>query len=166
MLSLALVVTLGGIAKASYDSIMDWTTTALNPDLFVTASQSLTERNFRFPPALGDELAKIEGIDEVQRVPSASTTRRAHDDRGGGEIDGRPRQEPRSRPPEIYELAPGEGLISPTTSRAAGPHYGDSIELATPTGATAPVGPWWTGPTGGRDSDGPCQPHPRVATTR
>ena len=70
MLSLALVITLGGIATASFDSIMDWTKTALNPDLFVTTGQSLTERHFRFHPALGDELAQIEGIDRVQRVRS------------------------------------------------------------------------------------------------
>jgi len=78
MLSLALVVTLGGIAKASYDSIMDWTTTALNPDLFVTASQSLTERNFRFPPSLGDELEQVEASTKCSACGATAWTTRAH----------------------------------------------------------------------------------------
>jgi len=140
MLSLALVITLGGIAKASYDSIMDWTTTALNPDLFVTASQSLTERNFRFPPSLGDELAKIEGIDEVQRVRShriiykgAPVMLVAVEARSMGD---RARRPPVEGPPEMYELAAeGKGVIlSDNFAALQGLHYGDAIELATPTG--------------------------------
>jgi putative ABC transport system permease protein len=43
MLSLALVVGLGGLAAASYDSIVSWVTSALNPDL-VTSSPTLTNR--------------------------------------------------------------------------------------------------------------------------
>src|SRR5262249_45121243 len=34
MLSLALVISLGGLARASYDSLEDWMRIALNPDLF------------------------------------------------------------------------------------------------------------------------------------
>ena len=45
----------------------------LPPDWPVAASQSLTERNFRFPPSLGDELRKIEGVAEIQRVRSHRT---------------------------------------------------------------------------------------------
>jgi len=140
MLSLALVVTLGGIAKASYDSIMDWTTTALNPDLFVTASQSLTERNFRFPPALGDALASIEGVDEVQRVRSHRI-----DYKGtpvmivaveAKSLGDRARRPPVEGPPEMYEMAAqGKGVIlSDNFAALRGLHYGDSIDLATPTG--------------------------------
>jgi len=140
MLSLALVVTLGGIAKASYDSIMDWTTTALNPDLFVTASQSLTEKNFRFPPAIGDELAKIEGIDEVQRVRSHRINYKgtpvmivAVEAKSMGD---RARRPPVEGPPEMYEMAAeGKGVIlSDNFAALQNLHYGDTIELATPTG--------------------------------
>ena len=143
MLSLALVVTLGGIAKASYDSIMDWTTTALNPDLFVTASQSLSERNFRFPPALGDALASIEGIDEVQRVRSHRINYKgtpvmivAVDAKSLGD---RARRPPVEGPPEMYELAAeGKGVIlSDNFARLQDLHYGDTMELATPTGVHA-----------------------------
>jgi putative ABC transport system permease protein len=146
MLSLALVVTLGGIAKASYDSIMDWTTTALNPDLFVTASQSLTERNFRFPSSLGDELVKIEGIDEVQRVRSHRTVYKgrpvmivAVEARSMGD---RARRPPVEGPPEMYEMAAqGKGVIlSDNFARLQDLHYGGSIELATPSGVhTVPI---------------------------
>ena len=50
---------------------MDWTTTALNPDLFVTTSQSLTRTQFQVRAAtLGGELENIDGVDEIQRVRS------------------------------------------------------------------------------------------------
>jgi len=56
MLSLALVISLAGIARASYDSLKSWLDVALNPDLFVTTSESITSRSFVFPAAIGDEL--------------------------------------------------------------------------------------------------------------
>lgn len=71
MLSLALVVALGGLTRASYDSISKWLTIALNPDLFVSPSESLTVRSFRFPAAMGDQLRAIPGIAEVQSVRDA-----------------------------------------------------------------------------------------------
>ena len=140
MLSLALVVSLGGIATASYTSIMDWTTTALNPDLFVTTSQSLTERNFRFPPALGDELATIDGVEEVQRVRSHRIVYKgmpvmlvAVEAKSLGD---RARRPPVEGPPEMYELAAqGKGVIlSDNFARLQGLHYGDTMDLATPSG--------------------------------
>ena len=140
MLSLALVVSLGGIATASYNSIMNWTTTALNPDLFVTASQSLTERNFRFPAALGGQLEKIEGVDVVQRVRSHRINYRgtpvmlvAVEARSLAE---RARRPPVEGPPEMYELAAeGKGVIlSDNFARLRNLHYRDVMELATPTG--------------------------------
>ncbi|MBZ5610696.1 MAG: ABC transporter permease [Acidobacteriia bacterium] len=71
MLSLALVVALGGLTRASYDSILTWLNVALNPDLFVTPSESLTARDFRFPEAMVDQLRAIPGIAEVQGVRDA-----------------------------------------------------------------------------------------------
>src|SRR4029077_3168983 len=41
MLSLALVVAFAGMARASYDSIVDWMNTTLNPDLFIMPSHSI-----------------------------------------------------------------------------------------------------------------------------
>ena len=71
MLSLALVIGLAGIARGSYARISDWMNTALNPDLFVTSSPSLTERTYKFPDAMTAELEAIPGIAEVQRQRTA-----------------------------------------------------------------------------------------------
>lgn len=68
MLALALVIGLGGVAKASYASILDWMTAALNPDLFVGASEQIAERSFRFPAHIGDEMRRMDFIEEVQMV--------------------------------------------------------------------------------------------------
>jgi len=71
MLSLALVIALGGLTRASYDSIFTWLKVALNPDLFVSPSESLTSRSFHFPESMGDQLRAIPGIAEVQAVRDA-----------------------------------------------------------------------------------------------
>ena len=85
MLSLALVVAFAGMARASYDSIIDWMETALNPDLFVMPSQSIVVRTIRFPATMGPELAAIAGRrarpDGARRAHRVS--RDAGDGRGG-----------------------------------------------------------------------------------
>jgi putative ABC transport system permease protein len=71
MLSLALVVAFAGMARASYDSIIDWMNTALNPDLFVLPSQNVVIRTYRFPAAMGKELSEVPGVSRVQMVRDA-----------------------------------------------------------------------------------------------
>ena len=68
MLSLALVIAFAGMARASYDSILDWMNTALNPDLFVMPSENIVVRTYRFPHTMGAELAGIAGVSRVQMV--------------------------------------------------------------------------------------------------
>ncbi len=68
MLSLALVMGHGGIAAASLESIDEWVTHTLDPDLFVTASETLSQRDYHFQPAVGEELEKLPGIREIQAV--------------------------------------------------------------------------------------------------
>ncbi|MGJ5813570.1 FtsX-like permease family protein [Paludibaculum fermentans] len=70
-LSVALVIGLGGVSKASYETILNWADAALNPDLFVSSSQGITQRSFRFPASLGEEIRVVEGIDEIQAVRTA-----------------------------------------------------------------------------------------------
>ncbi|MGH9558735.1 MAG: ABC transporter permease [Bryobacteraceae bacterium] len=70
MLALALVISLGGLARSSYNAIADWMRIALNPDLFVTTTEDLTNGSFVFPASLGDGLKKIDGVGEVQPVRS------------------------------------------------------------------------------------------------
>jgi putative ABC transport system permease protein len=71
MLSLGLVVAFAGMARGSYDSIRGWMETALNPDLFVTPSQSIVIRTIRFPKAMHAELAAVPGVERVQSVRDA-----------------------------------------------------------------------------------------------
>ena len=71
MLSLALVIAFAGMARASYDSIIDWMQTALNPDLFVMPSENVVVRTIRFPPEMGPEIQAIEGVERVQMVRDA-----------------------------------------------------------------------------------------------
>src|SRR5438045_6938008 len=70
MLSLALVVAFAGLARGSYDSIMDWLNTSLNADLFVMPSPRLELRTTRFPPSMADEIAAVPGVGRVQRYRS------------------------------------------------------------------------------------------------
>jgi putative ABC transport system permease protein len=71
MLSVALVVAFAGMARASYRSITEWLDTALNPDLFVMPSQSITMRTIRFPGMMASELEQIPGVRRVQPVRQA-----------------------------------------------------------------------------------------------
>jgi putative ABC transport system permease protein len=71
MLSLALVVAFAGMARASYDSIIDWMNATLNPDLFVIPSQDIVIRTLRFPAEMKSELTAIEGVARVQPVRNA-----------------------------------------------------------------------------------------------
>jgi putative ABC transport system permease protein len=71
MLSLALVVAFAGMARSSYDSIIDWMETALNPDLFILPSQSIVDRTIRFPPTIAPEVEAIPGVERVQMVRDA-----------------------------------------------------------------------------------------------
>jgi putative ABC transport system permease protein len=71
MLSLALVVAFGGMARASYESITDWMNAALNPDLFVIPSQNLVIRTMRFPKEMAAQIAAVPGVERVQMVRDA-----------------------------------------------------------------------------------------------
>jgi len=71
MLSLALVIGQGGVARASFDSIAEWIDSTLNPDLFVSASETLAARDFHFPAAMYADLKKIPGIADIQPIRTA-----------------------------------------------------------------------------------------------
>lgn len=70
-LSIALVISLGGMARASYQSIDEWMRISLNPDMFLTPSQNVTDRNFRFPGSFADQVREIPGIRQIQPVRNA-----------------------------------------------------------------------------------------------
>ena len=68
MLSVALVIGLAGTARASYGSIVQWMATAFNPDFFVSPTEKITERSYRFPPSIGEQIRALPGVAEVQFV--------------------------------------------------------------------------------------------------
>ncbi len=141
MLSLALVISLGGLARSSYNAIADWMRIALNPDLFVTTAETVTARSFVFPPSLGDGLRKIDGVDEVQLVRSvrvlvkntpvmivavdiAAVARRTRIPALEGNTD------------EMYRLAAeGKGVVaSENFARLHDAKLGDVLEIPAPRG--------------------------------
>ena len=74
MLSLALILAFGGMARASYRSIVDWMDTSLNADLFVMPSQRIDVRTTRFPAAMAPEIAKVPGVARVQMFRNGRIT--------------------------------------------------------------------------------------------
>jgi putative ABC transport system permease protein len=140
MLSLALVISLGGLAKASYMSIRHWIDIALNPDFFVTASEKVTRRDFLLPAGVEQELADVSGVEEVQPVRSGRIL-----------VDGRPvmivaadmeKIARRTMLPataggdDAYAVAArGEGLlISDNLALLRGYKLGQVLDIPTPSG--------------------------------
>ena len=141
MLSLALVVGLAGSALGAYADISAWMSTALNPDLFVTSSESLTAREYRFPASMGDELEHVPQVEQVQRLRSTRI-----------ELDGEqvlllvvetrkladrsPRIVLQGDPTSMYErVARGEAVLASENYAALrGQHVGDVVQIPTPEG--------------------------------
>jgi putative ABC transport system permease protein len=141
MLSLAMTIGIAGIARASYESITEWVTTALNPDLFVTASPTLTSRSFLFPAHLGTEIRQIDGVAAVQMVRSPRVVFRGTPVLLVSlEIDGWARWARRhpveGREEPMYRAATeGRGVIlSQNLATLKGIHAGEEVEIDTPTG--------------------------------
>jgi putative ABC transport system permease protein len=141
MLSLSLVIGLGGVSQASYASLTDWMNNVLNPDLFVGTSEQIAERSFRFPASLGEQIRTMEGVDEVQMVRTTrvmfknvpvmivatdwrSVARRVHPKVIAGV------------PERMYlDAAEGKGVIlADSTALTTGTKLGDIVELPTPDG--------------------------------
>jgi len=141
MLSLALVVALGGLTRSSYHSIFKWLTVALNPDLFISPSESLTARSFRFPESMAGQLRAIPGVGEVQSVRAARIP-----------VGGRPAVfvaadvaalvRRATLPPisgdrkQMYRLtAEGKGILaSENFALLRGYKVGDTVEISSPSG--------------------------------
>lgn len=141
MLSLALVVSLGGLARASYDSISDWMRIALSPDLFVTTADNVSARSFFFPASLADGLRQIEGIAEVDAVRNGRVLIKgtpilliAADFAALRKHGHMPPVEGDSE--EMYRLT-GEGqgvMISESLARLHGVKRGETLEIPAPSG--------------------------------
>ncbi|MBI3698238.1 MAG: ABC transporter permease, partial [Acidobacteria bacterium] len=141
MLSLAIVIAFAGVGRASYRSIVEWMDSALNPDLFVSPTESLAKRTFRLPASMTAELNQVPGIARIQPVRSArvmfrrtpvlivatdvaSLAQTVHRRPVAGDRD------------EMYRLtAAGQGvMVSDNFATLQGLRLGDTVELPTPTG--------------------------------
>ena len=71
MLSLALVVGQGGVARTSLQSIDEWMNNTLNPDMFVSTTENIASHGARFPASMQQELESVPGVAEIQpeRLP-------------------------------------------------------------------------------------------------
>jgi len=141
MCSMALVISLGGSARAAYINIVDWVNTVLNPDLYVMPSQSLVVRDYKFPESMEADLAAIPGIADVHMIRTAHVpyrgepvaivalemekhARRTRRVAVEGDLD------------SMYRLAAaGQGVIaSQIFSAKRNARMGDRLEIATPRG--------------------------------
>lgn len=141
MLSLALAISLGGLARASYDSIGDWMRVALRLDLLVTPVENLTNHDFVLPPALGGELQKVEGVAQVQvirgvriNIKGSPAMLLAADP---GALQRFSRLSPvAGSPAEMFRLAlAGQGVIvSENFARLHGGALGETLPIPSPQG--------------------------------
>jgi putative ABC transport system permease protein len=68
MLSLALVVGQGGVARGSMDSIDEWMNNTLNPDLFLSTTENIAPQGAHFPASMERDVEAVPGVAEVQAV--------------------------------------------------------------------------------------------------
>jgi putative ABC transport system permease protein len=141
MLSLALVVAFAGMARASYQSIIDWMESALNPELFVIPSQNIVMRTIRFPPSMAPELAAIPGVERVQMVRDARIVFRKTPVMivavEVNSIAETVRRDPvAGDPDDMYRrTAAGEGLmVSDNLAQLQGLTLGEMLEVPAPNG--------------------------------
>ncbi len=141
MLSLALAVGFAGVSRGIYRQIQDWVDDTLNPDLFIAPTESVTQRSFRFPGSLVDEIAAVEGVDEVQAVRTARVQLKGTPTMAIAldvtQVAGRIKYKPLDADPEemTRRASAGEGAIIATSLAAIrGLKKGDIMEIAAPDG--------------------------------
>ena len=139
--SLALVIGLAGSARAAYQNISEWVNTFLNPDFFISTSETLTSRNYKFPETMLGELEAVPGIAEVQMARTARI--RYHGDpvllmsfESEKQLRRVKRIPVEGNVEEMFRDA-GEGkgvIVSENFSVLRHVHMGDEIELPSPQG--------------------------------
>jgi len=141
MLSLALVIALGGIAQGAYAEIRNWLTAEFGADLYVSPTQSLTAREFRFPDSMLTELQAIPGVASVDAVRGVRLTIRNTPTLLLAADPGLLRRictlSPVAGDPEtMYQLAvSGKGVLAAEAFVLLRGHkLGDSLEIPAPSG--------------------------------
>src|SRR5262249_3420781 len=141
MLSLALGVAFGGMARASYASVVDWMDAPLNPGVVVTPSQSLVIRTIRFPAEMGPQIAAVPGVERVQMIRDARILFRKTPVMVVAAETRSIQQTVHPRPvegnaAEMYEkTAAGAGLmVSDNLAKLQGLRLGEILEIPAPNG--------------------------------
>ncbi|NOT28282.1 MAG: ABC transporter permease [Acidobacteria bacterium] len=144
MLSLALIIAFGGMARASYGSIVQWMDAFLNPDLFVMPSQRLDVRTTRFPATMAPEIASLPGVERVQMFRNNRIMFRGKPAMVAALEMNSVRETGRSVPvagnvDEMYaKAAAGTGVIvADIFSQLHDVHLGDVVEIPAPYGTLA-----------------------------
>jgi len=141
MLSLAIVIGFGGVARSIYNSLVEWVDTTLNPDLFVTPNPEPASRAYVVPAELGAEIQRIPGVKEVQLVRSARIPYQGRPVLLVAAEVGKVARTVRRRAVagdlrDMYQpTASGEAtIVSESFAGLRGLRVGDVVELAAPTG--------------------------------
>jgi putative ABC transport system permease protein len=141
MTSVAMTVNVACFVESFRESIEGWITTAVPADLFVNSSDSfIGVRNTPMAPGLGDALARIRGVDAVDRVRMTRVSYREQTafllslDKTVYWRRGHPIfLEGRDSPPGTLRAREEVGL-SENFARRWGLHAGDTLALRTPKG--------------------------------
>jgi putative ABC transport system permease protein len=62
------------MARASYNSVIEWMNTTLDPDLFLLPTHSLDVQTTRFPASMGADVAALPGVAKVQMLRNGRIT--------------------------------------------------------------------------------------------
>ncbi len=141
MLSLALVIGQGGVARASIQTIEEWIANTLNPDLFVSTSDTLAARDFHFPASMLPELEKLPGIDQVQCVRTVRVEYRnlpvmivaVEMDKIASRVDRHIIAGDRATMNRLSSEGKGV-IIAENLANLAGLHLGQALDFPTPSG--------------------------------
>lgn len=141
MLSLAMVIGFGGMSRSFFYSVTDWMDSVLNPDFFLTGSESIAQRTYAFPGNMGEEVERIPGVDQAQMVRSARVLYKGTPVMvvavEAEKLARKVKRKPLAGDPEkMYRLAvAGSGvLVSDSFANLRGVSLGQVVELPTPRG--------------------------------
>jgi putative ABC transport system permease protein len=142
MLSIAMVIGTGGLARANYEAIAAWANERLDADLFVSPSESIVRHDVRFPDSLRSKLEAVPGVAEVQPVRTAHVSFRGRQISLLATDYGNFTERWRLRPPvagdarTMYRLVSDEEafIVSENLANLMQIRLGEILELNTPSG--------------------------------
>jgi putative ABC transport system permease protein len=143
MLSLAMTIGLGGLARSTYHSVKQWLDATFNAPLLVTAAETGASQFYRFPASMLPALRQTDGIEEVQPVRNVRLRLRGNPvllvttDMPAFGRRTRSRQIVAGRYEEMDRLAAeAKGFVAAENfAERQGAAFGDTMEFDTPSGS-------------------------------